>query len=103
MTLHHNLLQTLGNVENPMPAIEHAREVGVDVIIMGPLGGGGVLDTPVEKLRDLVPSTSSQVEMAFRYLLSIPGVTTPISVMRRMSDIEEDASIASAFQPPVRA
>ncbi len=102
MTLHHNLLQTLGNVENPLPAIEHAREVGVDVIIMGPLGGG-VLDTPVEKLRDLVPSTSSQVEMAFRYLLSIPGVTTPISGMTRMSDIEENASIASAFQPPVRA
>jgi len=98
VTVHHNLLQTRGNIENPLPAIEHARVLGVGVIIMGPLGGG-MLGIPIEKLRNLVPTTSSQVEMAFRYLLSIPGVTTPISGMTRISDIEENARIASAFQP----
>jgi len=98
MTVYHNLLQTRGRIENPLPAIEHARKMGVGVIIMGPLGGG-ILGIPIEKLRDLVPETGSQVELAFRYLLSIPGVTTPISGMTRMSDVEENASIASEYKP----
>lgn len=98
ITVHHNLLQIRGSIENPLPAIEHARKLGAGVIIMGPLGGG-ILGIPIEKLRELVPKTSSQVELAFRYVLSIPGVTTPISGMTRISDIEENARIASEFKP----
>jgi len=98
MTVYHNLLQTRGRIENPLPAIEHARKLGVGVIVMGPLGGG-ILGTPIEKLRDIIPETSSQVGLAFRYLLSIPGVTTPISGMTRMSDVEENAMIASEYEP----
>lgn len=98
MTVYHNLLQTRGRIENPLPAIEHARKLGIGVIVMGPLGGG-VLGVPIEKIRDLVPGTRSQVELAFRYLLSVPGVTTPISGMTRMSDVEENARIASEYEP----
>ena len=98
MTVYHNLLQTRGRIENPLPAIEHARKLGVGVIVMGPLGGG-ILGTPIEALRGLIPGTQSQVELAFRYLLSVPGVTTPISGMTRMSDVEENAKIASDFEP----
>lgn len=98
MTVYHNLLQTRGRIANPLPAIEHAKELGVGVIVMGPLGGG-ILGIPIEKLRDLIPETGSQVDLAFRYLLSIPGVTTPISGMTRMSDVEENAKIASEFKP----
>lgn len=98
MTVYHNLLQTRGRLENPLPAIEHARTLGVGVIVMGPLGGG-LLGTPIDALRDLIPDTASQVELAFRYLWSIPGVTTPISGMARMRDVEENVRIASACQP----
>lgn len=102
MTVYYNLLQMerrgRGELEKLLPAIEHARKLGVGVIVMGPLGGG-ILGTPIEKLRDLIPSTSNQVELAFRYLLSIPGVTTPISGMTRMSDVEENARIASEYEP----
>lgn len=98
MTVYHNLLQTRGKIENPLPAIEHAKKLGVGVIVMGPLGGG-ILGTPIESLRGLIPGTLSQVEFAFRYLLSIPGVTTPISGMTRVSDVEENARIVSEFKP----
>ena len=98
MTIYHNMLQTRGKIENPLPAIEHARKLGIGVIVMGPLGGG-VLGVPIEKLRDLIPETANQIDLAFRYLLSIPGVTTPISGMTRMSDVEENARIASEYEP----
>lgn len=102
MTVYYNLLQMerrgRGELEKLYPAIEHARELGVGVIVMGPLGGG-ILGTPIEKLRDIIPGTSSQVELAFKYLLSIPGVTTPISGMTRLSDVEENARIASEYEP----
>ena len=97
MTVYHNLLQTRGRIANPLPAIEHARKLGVGVIVMGPLGGG-ILGMPIEKLRDLIPETQNQVDLSFRYLLSIPGVTTPISGMTRMSDVEENARIASEYE-----
>ncbi|MDQ1281272.1 MAG: uncharacterized protein QG670_2537 [Thermoproteota archaeon] len=104
MTVYHNILQTGGHrpYENPLPAIEHARKMGVGVIIMGPLGGG-ILGIPIEDLRKFIPETSSQVELAFRYLLSIQGITTPISGMTRMSDVEENAKIASEYKPLSRS
>ena len=98
VTVYHNLLQTRGRTANPLPAVEHARKLGIGVIVMGPLGGG-VLGMPIENLRGLVPETQSQVDLAFRYLFSIPGITTPISGMTRMSDIEENARIASEYKP----
>jgi hypothetical protein len=98
VTVYHNILRTRGKSENPLPAIEHARKLGIGVIVMGPLGGG-VLGTPIEKLQEIIPGTRSQVELAFRYLLSIPGVTTPISGMTRMNDVEENARIASEAKP----
>jgi len=60
MTIYHNLLQTRGKIENPLPAIEHARRLGIGVIVMGPLGGG-ILGNPIEKLDGLVPDARSQV------------------------------------------
>jgi predicted aldo/keto reductase-like oxidoreductase len=98
MTVYHNLIQTRGSIQNPLPAIEHARKLGVGVIVMGPLGGG-ILGMPIDRLGEKIPDTSSQVELAFRYLLSIPGVTTPISGMTKMSDVDENANLARRFKP----
>jgi predicted aldo/keto reductase-like oxidoreductase len=98
MTVYHNLIQTRGSIQNPLPAIEHARKLGVGVVVMGPLGGG-ILGMPIDRLKELIPDISNQVELAFRYLLSIPGVTTPISGMTKMSDVEENAKLAREFKP----
>lgn len=100
MTVYHNVLQIGGHHlrETVLPAIEHARQKGIGTIIMGPLGGG-ILGIPIEDLRKIIPETNSQVELAFRYLLSNPGITTPISGMTRMSDVEENAKIASEYKP----
>ncbi len=97
MTVYLNLLQTRGRIENPLPAIEHARKLGVGVIIMGPLGGG-ILGTPIEKLHELIPEIPDQVDLSFRYLLSIPGVTALISGMTQLSDVEENAKIISEYK-----
>lgn len=97
VTVYHNLLRTRGRGGNPLPAIEHAKKRGIGVIVMGPLGGG-VLGTPIERLQGVIPEIQSQVELAFRYLLSIPGVTIPISGMTQMRDVEENAKIASEYE-----
>jgi hypothetical protein len=56
-------------LENPLPAIEHARKLGINVIVMAPLGDG-ILGAPIEKLSNLIPGVRNQVKLAFRYLLS---------------------------------
>jgi len=97
VTVYHNILQTGGT--NPEPAIKYAFDHGIGVVIMGPLGGG-ILATPSEQLQALVPKTKiSTVELAFRYLLSNPGITTCISGMTKMADVEKNAGIASGFIP----
>jgi predicted aldo/keto reductase-like oxidoreductase len=66
---------------------------------MGPLGGG-ILAAPASDFYALLPSiSSSPVELAFRYLLSNPGIATCISGMTRISEVEENARIAGNFQP----
>jgi len=96
VTVYNNILKTRGN---PDPAIRWAHEHGIGVVIMGSLGGG-VLASPSPQLRALLPKTSkSTVELAFRYLLSNPGITTCLSGMTRMSDVEENARVAGNAQP----
>jgi predicted aldo/keto reductase-like oxidoreductase len=96
VTLYNNILQTRGS---PEPAIKYAHDHGIGVVIMGPLGGG-ILAAPSSELQPLLPETSSSpVELAFRYLLSNPGITTCISGMTKISEVEENARIADNFKP----
>jgi hypothetical protein len=96
ITVYSNILKTRGS---PDPAIKYAYDHGVGVVIMGPLGGG-ILAAPSLEFEALQPVTSSStVDLAFRYLLSNPGITTCISGMTKMSEVEENARIASDFKP----
>lgn len=96
VTIYNNILKTRGS---PEPAIKYAYDHGIGVVIMGPLGGG-ILAAPSLEFETLLPATSSStVDLAFRYLLSNPGITTCISGMTEMSEVEENARIASDFKP----
>ncbi|NIR17112.1 aldo/keto reductase, partial [Candidatus Bathyarchaeota archaeon] len=61
--------------------------------------GGGILAAPSSELEARLPEVSSTVELAFRYLLTNPGISTCISGMTETSEVEMNAGIASNFQP----
>lgn len=80
------------------PAIAAAREQGIGTIIMNPVGGGVLAESsPVlQKLADDV-GAETVPELAIRYVLSNPDVTTIISGISKKSDV--DASVAAAEKP----
>ena len=79
----------------PEKAIEFARRQGVGVAIMGPLRGGLLIgESPVFK--QALPELDAPVqELAFRFLLSTPGVTTCLSGMNEAAQVHENAAIAA--------
>jgi len=75
--------------------IAYAREKGVGVVIMGPVGGGR-LGFPSEAIQNLVPGgVKTTVEIALRFVLSNPNVCCALSGMSSMAMVEENTDIAS--------
>ncbi|MDP4093276.1 MAG: aldo/keto reductase [Bacillota bacterium] len=80
-------------------AIAHAKEKGLGVVIMGPVGGGK-LGEPSEIIRNLLPgNVSSSAEIALRFVLANPGVTCALSGMSSMEMVEENVKVASNGSP----
>ena len=80
-------------------AIAYAREKGLGVVIMGPVGGGR-LGMPSDVIRKLVPGrTASNAELALRFVLANPNVTCALSGMGSMEMVEENARVASNEAP----
>ena len=76
------------------PVIDYARQNGIAVLLMGPVGGGR-LGVPSDQLEDLVPGISSTAELALRFALSNPGVTSALSGMNTIEMIDENIATAS--------
>ena len=75
-------------------AVEYCRANGIGVKIMGPLRGGllaGQSEVFAEHLPELADVPVH--EIAFRYLLSYPGVSSVLSGMNEIAHLEENASI----------
>ena len=73
--------------------IAYAAARGLGVSIMNPVGGGSLAaDTP-QVLR-LLPRARSGAEVAFRYVLSTPGVTLALSGMNTLEQVAENTAIA---------
>jgi predicted aldo/keto reductase-like oxidoreductase len=83
------------------PAIEYAREKGVGVGIMGPVGGGRLVH-PSEVYSKAVGAASTP-EAALRFVLANPGVTSALSGMNAMEQVEENAAAAARAEPLTRA
>ncbi len=84
------------------PAIAAAHENGIGTIIMNPVAGGALAEaSPV--LQNLADEVGAETvpELAIRFILSNPNVTTIISGISKKSDI--DHTIAAAEKPAFSA
>jgi len=85
MLVQYNLLHRYNEA-----AIFHAREKGMGVAVMGPLGGGRI-----SFLSRLKPREGRTLpELAFRFVLSNPNVSVALSGMNTIQMIEENTTIA---------
>ena len=88
------------------PIIERAAELGMGVMVMGPLNGGLLGDPHAnfEFLRGGGARTNAQG--ALRWVLSNPKVTCALSGISSMAELEENAQVASldlSISPDERA
>ncbi len=89
ITLQYNLLDR--SLEE---GIAYAASKGVGVVVMGPVGGGR-LGGQDNILADMVPPGVERVpELALRFVLSNPNVSTAISGMSTMQQVEENLAVA---------
>jgi len=78
--------------------IAHAHEVGMGVQVMGPVAGGrlGVRSAKMERFLEGIGSTA---ELALRFVISNPHVTTAMSGMSTMQQVEENCAVANNKGP----
>ncbi len=75
--------------------IAYAKEKGLGVVIMGPVGGGR-LGAPSEVIKGLLKGKiKSSAEIALRFVLANPGVCVALSGMSSIEMVEENARTAS--------
>lgn len=75
--------------------IQRAAEKGMGVVVMGPVGGGR-LGEPSEAIQQLLPERQfSTAEIALRFVLSNPHVTTALSGMSNLKMVQENTKVAS--------
>ena len=94
MTAQYNIL----NRKNEK-AIAIAHEKGMGVSIMGPVAGGRLAQTneDIQKLRAGIAKSSP--EIALRFVISNPGVSTALSGMNAIEQVEENVATASRTEP----
>lgn len=89
ITLQYNLLNR--DLEE---GIAYAKEKGVGIVVMGPVGGGR-LGVRSEVLSKMVPGVDRVPELALRFVLSNPNVTVALSGMSTMQHVEENVAVAA--------
>ena len=80
------------------PAIAHAHEKGMGIVIMGPVAGGRLVP-PSDHIQSMVEGAQSTPEVAVRFVLSNPNVTIALSGMNSMAMVEENVATASREEP----
>ncbi len=86
------------------PAIARAHEKNMGVMIMGPVAGGRLLMGDPEQLQQMLTETTTSIpDLALRYVLANPGVTTALSGMNTVEMVEENIASASHEQPLTEA
>jgi len=75
--------------------LARAKERGLGVVVMGPVGGGK-LGAPSDLIQGLLKNKpESTAEMAMRFVLANPNVDVSLSGMSHISHVNENAKIAS--------
>lgn len=76
-------------------SITYAKDKGLGVVVMGPVGGGR-LGAPSEVISKLLPGgAKSSAELALRFVISNRNVTCALSGMSNIQMVEENALVAS--------
>ena len=89
--LQYNLLDR-SNEEN----LAIAKENGLGVVVMGPVGGGR-LGAPSDVIQGLLKDKpASTAEMAIRFVMANENVDVVLSGMQNMAQLEENAKVAAA-------
>ncbi len=93
LTCQYNLLDRANE-----KAIAHAHAKGLGVIIMGPVGGGRLV-APSEFQKLAHVNAKSTPDIALRFVLSNPAVSTAMSGMNSIQQVEENCASASRPEP----
>jgi len=80
------------------PTIARAGELGVGVVAMCPVAGG-VLACESGKLREALQMDLPTTEMALRFVLSNPHVSTACSGMSTLEQLEQNVRTVKDFDP----
>lgn len=81
------------------PAMEHARQKGLGVAVMGPLGGGRVSGLPKEVAEKLGINVAATAELGLRFVASNPNVDILLSGMSSMEQLLENVEYVSRLEP----
>jgi predicted aldo/keto reductase-like oxidoreductase len=80
------------------PLIKRAGELGVGVVAMCPVAGG-MLATPSDALKRAIGLDVPTAEMALKFVLSNPNVSTACSGMSTMEQLEQNVRTVGSFVP----
>jgi predicted aldo/keto reductase-like oxidoreductase len=80
------------------PTIARAGELGVGVVAMCPVAGG-VLSCESSKLKEALQMDLPTTEMALRFVLANPNVSTACSGMNTMEQLEQNVRTVKEFDP----
>ena len=81
--------------------LNYAYKKGIPVIVMEPLRGGRLAKLPRDAARYFrrIDSSRSDAEWGLRWVLNHPGVIVALSGMNSVSQVEENAAVASDAMP----
>ncbi len=88
------------NLVNRMyePTIKRAGELGVGVVAMCPVAGG-MLAFESDRIKEALKMDLPTTEMALRFVLSNPDVSTACSGMNRMEQLDQNVRTVKDFEP----
>ena len=89
ITLQYNLLD-----RQLADGISYAKQKGIGVVVMGPVGGGR-LGGGSEVLGGALPNVDRVPDLALRFVLADPNVSVALSGMSTMRQVEENLATAS--------
>ncbi|MEI7436519.1 MAG: aldo/keto reductase [bacterium] len=93
LTVPYNLLNRIYE-----PTIKRAGELGVGVVAMCPVAGG-MLSFESDKLKQALKMDLPTTEMALRFVLSNPDVSTACSGMNRIEQLDQNVATVKDFEP----
>lgn len=88
VTCQYNLLDQAND-----EAMGVAKQEGLGVVVMGPVGGGR-LGAPSEQLQELIPGAKSVPEVALRFVISNPNVDVALSGMQTKEQVLQNCDVA---------